>query len=201
MQKNILYIHGFNSSPLSIKAEQTRKYFLNNFPQVHFYCPQLISNPKGAINQLEEIIQSSQTNSSWYLMGSSLGGYFASYLSEKYNLPSVLVNPAIKPFELLQDYLGEQVNPYTEEVYQVTRDHMVELKAIEQKPPSFNTHQKNNYLVMVQTDDEVLNYQHAVEKYQHCRLVVEQGGDHSFVGFEQHLPAIADFFQLNRFNT
>jgi predicted esterase YcpF (UPF0227 family) len=199
MQKNILYIHGFNSSPLSVKAEQTRQYLLKNFPQVHFYCPQLASNPKGAINQLEEIIQSSQTNSSWYLMGSSLGGYFASYLSEKYNLPSVLVNPAIKPFELLQDYLGEQVNPYTEEVYQVTRDHMVELKAIEQKPPSFDTQQKNNYLVMVQTDDEVLNYQHAVEKYQHCRLVVEQGGDHSFVGFEQHLPAIADFFQLNRF--
>ncbi|MEY8212911.1 MAG: YqiA/YcfP family alpha/beta fold hydrolase, partial [Colwellia sp.] len=56
--------------------------------------------------------------------------------------------------------------------------------------------QKNNYLVMVQTDDEVLNYQHAVKKYQHCRLIVEQGGDHSFVGFEQHLPTIANFFQL-----
>ena len=199
MQKNILYIHGFNSSPLSIKAEQTRHYFLNDFPEINFYCPQLISNPKGAINQLEEIIEASQINSSWYLMGSSLGGYFASYLSEKYDLPSVLINPAIKPFELLEDYLGKQVNPYTEEVYQVTRDHMVELKTIEQKQPNFTTQQKNNYLVMVQTDDEVLNYQQAVEKYQHCRLVVEQGGDHSFVDFEQHLPAIADFFQLNRF--
>jgi predicted esterase YcpF (UPF0227 family) len=199
MQKKILYIHGFNSSSLSVKAEQTRHYFLKNFPKINFYCPQLISNPKGAINQLEEIIQSSQTNSSWYIMGSSLGGYFASYLSEKYNVPSVLVNPAIKPFELLEDYLGEQVNPYTGEVYQVTRDHMVELKAIEPKQPRFDTQQKNNYLVMVQTDDEVLNYQDAVEKYQYCRLVVEQGGDHSFVNFEQHLPAIADFFQLNRF--
>tara|TARA_R110001583_G_scaffold182779_1_gene340900 strand:+ start:3621 stop:4220 length:600 start_codon:yes stop_codon:yes gene_type:complete len=199
MQKKILYIHGFNSSPLSVKAEQTRQYFLNNFPDINFHCPQLVSNPKGAINQLEEIIQSSQTNSSWYVMGSSLGGYFAHYLSEKYNVPSVLINPAIKPFELLEDYLGEQVNPYTKEVYQVTREHMVELKVIEQKPPSFTTQQKNNYLVMVQTDDEVLNYQHAVEKYQHCRLVVEEGGDHSFVDFEQHLPAIADFFQLNRF--
>ena len=111
MQQSVLYIHGFNSSPLSVKAEQTRQYLLKNFPQVHFYCPQLASNPKGAINQLEEIIQSSQTNSSWYVMGSSLGGYFASYLSEKYNVPSVRMNPAIKPFELLEDYLGEQVNP------------------------------------------------------------------------------------------
>ena len=199
MQKIILYIHGFNSSPLSIKAEQTRQYLCKHFPQVHFYCPQLASNPKEAINQLEHIIQSSQTNTSWYLMGSSLGGYFASYLSEKYNYPSVLINPAIKPFELLKDYLGEQVNPYTGEVYQVTRDHMIELKAIEPKSPSFDMQKKNNYLVMVQTDDEVLNYQQAVEKYQHCRLVIEQGGDHSFVDFEQHLPTIADFFQLNRF--
>ncbi len=199
MQKIILYIHGFNSSPLSIKAEQTRQYLCKHFPQVHFYCPQLASNPKEAINQLEHIIQSSQTNTSWYLMGSSLGGYFASYLSEKYNYPSVLINPAIKPFELLKDYLGEQVNPYTGEVYQVTRDHMIELKVIEPKSPSFDMQKKNNYLVMVQTDDEVLNYQQAVEKYQHCRLVIEQGGDHSFVDFEQHLPTIADFFQLNRF--
>jgi predicted esterase YcpF (UPF0227 family) len=197
MQKNILYIHGFNSSPLSVKAEQTRLYLFNNFPQVNFYCPQLVSNPKGAINQLEQIILSSPTNSSWFLIGSSLGGYFASYLSEKYNVPCVLVNPAIKPFELLEDYLGEQVNPYTEEVYQVTREHMLELKAIEPKRPSFNIEQKNNYLVMVQTDDEVLNYQQAVEKYEHCRLVVEQGGDHSFIDFEHHLPTIAGFFQFS----
>ena len=199
MQKNILYIHGFNSSPLSMKAEQTRLYFRKHFPLVNFYCPQIASNPKGAIDQLEGIIQSVPKNSSWYLIGSSLGGYFASYLSQKYNFPSVLVNPAIKPFELLNDYLGEQVNPYTEEVYYVTSEHMTELKAIEPISPSFDMQQKNNYLVMVQTDDEVLNYQEAVEKYQHCQLVVEQGGDHSFVDFEQHLPAIAKFLQLNSF--
>lgn len=199
MQENILYIHGFNSSPLSVKAEQTRHYFQKNFPHVHFYCPQIISNPKGAISQLEKIIESTKTNSRWYLIGSSLGGYFASYLSEKYNYPCVLVNPAIKPFELLEDYLGEQVNPYTEEVYQVTKAHMIDLKAIEPKVLTFDSQQKNNYLVMVQTDDEVLNYKQAVEKYQHCRLIVEQGGDHSFVNFEQHLPALTEFFQLNRF--
>ncbi len=199
MQKNILYIHGFNSSPLSLKAEQTRVFIEQEFPQVNFFCPQVVSNPQGAIEQLEDIIQSSPVNSLWYLIGSSLGGYFASYLSEKYDVPCVLVNPAIKPFELLVDYLGEQVNPYTEEVYQVTNEHMLVLKSIESKAPSFTSQEKNNYLVMVQTDDEVLNYQQAVEKYQHCRLIVEQGGDHSFVGFEQHLSEIADFFQLNNF--
>ena len=198
MQKNILYIHGFNSSPLSLKAEQTRLYLSKHFPQVNFHCPQVASNPKEAINQLERIIESIPNNS-WSLMGSSLGGYFASYLSQKYNFPSVLINPAIKPFELLNDYLGEQVNPYTEEVYHVTSEHMVELKAIEPISPRFDMQQKNNYLVMVQTGDEVLNYQEAVEKYQHCQLVVEQGGDHSFVDFEQHLPTIAKFLQFSSF--
>jgi len=198
MQKNILYIHGFNSSPLSLKAEQTRLYLSKHFPQVNFHCPQVASNPKEAVNQLERIIESIPNNS-WSLMGSSLGGYFASYLSQKYNFPSVLINPAIKPFELLNDYLGEQVNPYTEEVYHVTSEHMVELKGIEPISPRFDMQQKNNYLVMVQTDDEVLNYQEAVEKYQHCQLVVEQGGDHSFIDFEQHLPAIAKFLQLSSF--
>jgi len=199
MQKNVLYIHGFNSSPLSVKAEETRNYLQEYFPQVNFYCPQLVSNPQGAIIQLEKIIESSQTDSTWYFIGSSLGGYFASYLSEKYNYPCALINPAIKPFELLKDYIGEQVNPYTEEVYQVTNEHMAVLKAIEPKQPTFDGQQKNNYLVMVQTDDEVLNYQQAVEKYTYCRLIVEQGGDHSFVNFKQHLPAISEFFQLSRF--
>jgi len=196
MQQNVLYIHGFNSSPLSMKAKQTRHYLAQNFPQVNFVCPQLANSPNDAIAQCRQIIQRNEMNNQWYLIGSSLGGYFSNDLSNQFNVPAVLINPAVKPFELLTDYIGEQINPYTHEVYQVSEHHIDELKAMEQKPPSIDGCQKNNYLVMVQTDDEVLNYQHAVKKYQHCRLIVEQGGDHSFVGFEQHLPTIANFFQL-----
>ncbi len=201
MQKNILYIHGFNSSPLSIKAEQTRRYFLKNFPEVNFICPQLATSPNEAILQLEHIIDSSnKTESSehdiWFVIGSSLGGYFSTYLASKYQFPAILINPAVKPFELLEDYIGEQKNPYTNIVYQVTEQHMFDLKAIERNAPSFDEEQKNNYLVMVQTGDEVLDYQLAVEKFQHCRLIVEQGGDHSFIGFDKKLPMIADFLQL-----
>jgi len=135
-------------------------------------------------------------NGQWYLVGSSLGGYFANYLSEKYNLPAVLVNPAVKPYELLDDYIGEQTNPYTNIVYQVTHGHIQQLKDIEQTAPSIDSKQKNNYLVMVQTADEVLNYQQAVEKYQHCQLVIQQGGDHSFIDFDKTLPTLASFFQF-----
>ncbi|PKH85314.1 YqiA/YcfP family alpha/beta fold hydrolase [Colwellia sp. Bg11-28] len=197
MKKNILHIHGFNSSPLSLKAEQTRKYIAKNFPNVGFYCPQLATTPANAISQLEQLIETHDSNTKWYLIGSSLGGYFAHYLAKKYDCLAVLVNPAITPYELLHDYIGEQVNPYTEEVYQVTEDHIQQLKALEKTAPTIDCTEKNNYLVMVQTGDEVLNYQQAVEKYQHCRLIVQEGGDHSFINFENCLPTISDFFQLD----
>ncbi len=196
MKKNILYIHGFNSSPLSVKAEQTRIYLAKHFPDVGFICPQLATTPAQAIIQLEQLIENDGAQTQWYLIGSSLGGYFASYLTAKYNCLTVLVNPAITPYELLHDYIGEQVNPYSQVVYQVTEEHMQQLKALEQIAPSIDSAQKNNFLVMVQTGDEVLNYQQAVEKYQHCRLVVQKGGDHSFIDFDKCLPTICDYFNL-----
>ena len=91
MKQNILFIHGFNSSPNSLKAEQTRLYFQDNFPEVNFVCPQLATSPNEAITQLAQIIESAQ-DEIWYLMGSSLGGYFATYLAHKYQLLSVLIN-------------------------------------------------------------------------------------------------------------
>jgi uncharacterized protein len=187
---NMLYIHGFNSSPQSMKAELSKQYFAQNHPQIKFHCPQIASSPYVAVKQLEDIIAQAP-NEPWLLMGSSLGGYFATYLAEKYQLPAILINPAVKPFDLMHQYLGEQLNPYTQERYQVTEQHIVELKALEQENIS-----KNNYLVMVQTGDEVLDYQQAVEKYRHCQLVIQQGGDHSFIDYENTLPSIALFFNL-----
>ena len=195
MQKNILHIHGFNSSPQSMKAEMARQYFHEHFPNVNFLCPQLANSPKEAIAQLTQIIDAAKQEA-WYLIGSSLGGYFAHYLAEKYHLKAVLVNPAIKPFTLLEDYIGEQTNPYTNMIYQVTEQYMSDLKALEQNAPSVDNKQKNNYLIMVQTGDEVLDYQQAVDKFQHSYLIIEQGGDHSFKNFDKRLPMIAEFFQL-----
>jgi len=187
---NMLYIHGFNSSPQSMKAQVTRNFFAENYPEINFHCPQIASSPHSAMAELEAIIALAPC-ATWLLIGSSLGGYFATYLAEKYHAKAVLINPAVKPFELMKDYLGEQVNPYTHECYQVKEQHIVELKVLEQENIS-----NNNYLVMVQTGDEVLDYQQAVEKYRQCQLAIVQGGDHSFIDYENTLPNIALFFNL-----
>lgn len=188
--KKILVIHGFNSSPQSLKAQLTVQYMQRNHPNIKVVVPQILSNPAAAIKQLCEIIEA-EKNTLWYFIGSSLGGYFATYLVSKYNRPAVLINPAVTPYLLLTEYIGEQINPYTKEVYQVTNEHMQQLKLIE----SEISHEKM-FFVMVQTGDEVLNYQQAVAKYANCKQEVQRGGDHSFIHFEQMLPKIANFFQF-----
>ena len=190
MNKHILYIHGFISSPQSHKAQLTKAYFAQHFPSIRFHCPQVATTPKAAIQQLTKIVEKFPDDD-WYFIGSSLGGYFSTYFAEKFQRPAVLINPAIKPYELLIDYLGEQTNPYTQETFHVTTSFVDDLKLLEQQQIT-----EKNYLVMVQTHDEVLNYQEAVEKFENSQLIVQQGGDHSFVEFEKMLPTIVNFFQL-----
>ncbi|WP_260680362.1 YqiA/YcfP family alpha/beta fold hydrolase [Thalassotalea sp. PS06] len=190
----ILFIHGFNSSPKSLKAEKAREFFQRNYPQIGFHCPQLQNTPVEAMAQLLEIVNS-QPDSQWYFIGSSLGGYFATYLADKFSSKAVLVNPAVKPFELLQGVLGEHTNPYTAQTYQVTSEHLQSLREF-----FVSINQPENFLVMVQTGDEVLDYRQAVEKYKQCQMIVQQGGDHSFVGFANMLDDIVNFFQFHMSN-
>lgn len=173
---------------MSLKSELTKQYLQQNFDTVEFHCPQLKSTPEEAIAQLEEIL-ATKSEQQWLLMGSSLGGYFATYLAEKHQLKAVLINPAIRPFDLLVDYVGQQENPYTKEVYQVTEEHMYQLKSLFCERIS-----QKQYMVMVQTGDEVLDYQQAVDKYQDCQLIVQPDGNHSFVNYNDMLPTIMKFF-------
>lgn len=192
---HILYIHGFNSSPLSYKAQATQQYLSAYFSgakvKVQYHCPQLDVSPKKAMAQLELLINSDNEQARWCLIGSSLGGYYASFLAEKYDLKAVLVNPAVKPYELLVDYIGEQETYHTAEKVIIKPSFMDELKEQEQQQIT-----KKNYMVMLQTGDEVLDYQQAELEYAECKLIVEPGGDHSFTDFQQHLPNIMRFFEL-----
>ena len=120
----LLYIHGFNSSPRSDKAMQTALYIQQHYPQVDFQQPQLPSSPTAAMMLLCNITeQAKQQGQVLRFIGSSLGGYFASYLAETYGGRAVLINPAVKPFELFEEFIGPQYNPYTNEHYQVLPQH------------------------------------------------------------------------------
>lgn len=190
---NVLYVHGFNSSPRSLKAQLTQQYLAQHHPEVNFHCPQLATSPKAIIEQLQLLIETpvASNNQAWFLIGSSLGGYFSTYLAHKYQLSAALINPAVKPYQLMQDIIGLQTNPYTNETYQVTSSHVGDLKTLEQDKLV-----ENNYLVMLQTGDEVLDYRQAEQKYQQCRLIVQQGGDHSFIDYQDMLPEVIEFFGL-----
>lgn len=187
--KKILYIHGFNSSPHSAKAVATQAYFQQHKPEFAFIAPQLINAPAQAMQQLIAIIEHDAT-ATWYLMGSSLGGYFATYLVERYGCVAALINPAVKPYQLLAGYLGWQTNSYTNESFYIDERFVAELINLEQ----LTLFQEKNYFVMVQTGDEVLDYRQAVEKYANATLVVQPGGDHGFVNYQAMLPNIATFF-------
>lgn len=189
----ILYIHGFLSAPQSFKAQLTRD-FCQSRSDLEFVCPSLPAYPQQAMSILKEIV-ATHVDRGIGLIGSSLGGYYATYLSQHYRLPAVLVNPAVKPYELLHDYLHRDLkNYYSEESSYLNEGHTQELRDLE-----VNRLQYPALLwLLAQTGDETLDYRLAVDKYQTCKQSIEEGGDHSFQHFESHLPNIIDFLLATR---
>lgn len=189
----LLYIHGFNSSPLSEKGVITADFIRSHYSSLTLYQPQLASSPKEAMASLCAIVEEAQRRGlPLRYIGSSLGGYFASYLAEKYGGKAVLVNPAVKPYELFDEFMGWQHNPYTEEDYLVVPQHKVDLIEFD---TSVITH-PDRFLVLLQTADEVLDYRQALNKYHCCKMLLQSGGNHSFVGYEEQLQSISHFLRL-----
>jgi predicted esterase YcpF (UPF0227 family) len=116
----VLYLHGFLSSPQSLKAQQTLAYCLEIGLGETIAIPLMNHGPAETIAQLHALIDENDTDQ-LVLMGSSLGGYYATYLSEFYQAPAVLINPAVRPYELWESHLGENRNYYSDEVHVVTR--------------------------------------------------------------------------------
>lgn len=188
MSKHLIYLHGFNSSPQSEKAQITRDYFGSTDFKVH--VPALPPSPRAAIAFVKSLIAEIEPERVCGFVGSSLGGYYALHLHHHYGLPAVLINPAIKPYELLQDYLGENTNLYTGERYLVEAHHMDELKALE---VALDPRSQALY-VLTQTGDEVLDYREATDRLNGVPMWVQYGGDHAFESFATVLPSIHSFF-------
>jgi predicted esterase YcpF (UPF0227 family) len=103
------------------------------------------------------------------------------------------VNPAVRPYELFEDYLGPNTNPYTGEEYELTMDHVNKLRQLEVGAIT----NPDRYLLMLQTGDEVLDYKQAMEKYAAVPSIVEEGGGHEFMGFDRHLETVLAFCGIN----
>lgn len=184
----IIYIHGFNSSPASEKAQDFAR-FCSTSPDYTLAVPALSHDPERAIAQLETLIDDAGGNIH-VLVGSSLGGYYATWLAEKYGCRAALVNPAVSPAKTLgEEFLGLQKNLYTGEEYEFTREYALYLDTLDVNP----LQRAENYLLLAQTGDSVLDYRQAVTRYAGSLQVVQQGGSHRFDGFAGVVPAILEF--------
>ena len=180
----IVYLHGFNSSPQSHKAQVLRRYMAERGLSGGFGCPTLPPSARDAVRMVEALGVGEHV----CYVGSSLGGFYATYLVEKHGGKAVLINPAIDPHLGLRAYLGTQRNLYTGEPYELTEAHLDEWRAL--YVPKITP---RRYLLIVETGDEVLDYRRAVERYAGAEQVVLPGGDHSLQSFPSHLARVLSF--------
>ena len=181
----IVYLHGFNSSPQSHKAQVLKRYMEERGLGAQYGCPALPVSARAALRVIEDTVK--DRGPVCYL-GSSLGGFYATYMVEKHGGKAVLINPAIDPHVGLRAYLGPQNNLHTGQPYELTEVHLAQWKKL--FVPRVTP---RRYLLLVETGDEVLDYRQAVARYAGAEQVVVQGGDHSLQSFPQHLPRILEF--------
>lgn len=191
-QPVLIYVHGFNSSALSYKAGLLREKMAQLGLSAHFACPELSHRPAQAMAQLQALMAPHDPRT-LTLVGSSLGGFYATRLVETLGARAVLVNPAVRPYELLAPLLGPQKNLYTGEEYSFTAEHVAELRALEVEQIT-----AERYLLITATGDEVLDYRDAVARYAGCEQIIVNGGDHGFRGFADYLDSVVTFWQRGR---
>ena len=186
----LIYIHGFNSAPSSFKARLVGERMRALGRESEYFVPALPHRPAAAMALLCDAVE---RNPGAALIGSSLGGFYATWLAERYGLRTVLVNPAVRPYELLSGYLGPQKNLYTHEQYELTAQHIEELMALEVAAIT-----PQHYFLVTRTGDETLDYRLGVERYRGARQWVIPAGDHGFGDFENYLDTVLEFCGIAR---
>jgi predicted esterase YcpF (UPF0227 family) len=186
----LIYLHGFNSSPGSHKAQLLKRTMEQRGLDGQYSCPALPHLPALAIAAIEAEI-ARYPRDAITLIGSSLGGFYATYLAERHLLRAVLINPAVCPHHGLRTFLGVQSNLHTHEQYVLTEEHLRQLERLYR--PDIDA---GRYLLLVETLDEVLDYREAVAKYAGSKQIVIEGGDHSLKSFPEHIPLILEFARL-----
>ncbi|MDX1705987.1 YqiA/YcfP family alpha/beta fold hydrolase [Pseudidiomarina sp.] len=189
----LLYLHGFESSPASPKITELKNFLASRAQASELLAEQLPASMAATRDYIDGVLSRCQPRA---VMGSSLGGFWTHYAvsclrARGQPARGVLINPAVQPAQWLADEMPLREHPYTGERYQLGNDDKQTLiAAAGQLDPGAEL------LVLLQTGDEQLDYRAARDYYRNQRMIVEQGGDHSFAGFARYLPSALEFLNV-----
>jgi len=189
---HLLYLHGFRSSPQSAKARRMAEQMSKHFPQVCWWCPQLPPSPREAAALMDRGTRDWPTDR-MAVIGSSLGGFYATWLALQRNCRAVLINPAVFPARDLAKHIGEQPAWHApEERFYFAPAYIHELQTLQDDAQG----EPHETLAFIAKGDEVLDWREMTARYPKARQVVLEGGDHALSDFDAHVPAILDFLGL-----
>jgi uncharacterized protein len=191
---HLLYLHGFRSSPQSLKARTLAQHMARQHPQVHWWCPQLPPSPREAMALLMNGI-ADWPRESMAVIGSSLGGFYATWVAEQTGCEAVLLNPAVNPARDLADHIGEQSSWHDpQERFFFQPEFVQELRGLTLSGLT----RPDRYLAVIAKGDELLDWREMRDHYVGAHLHLIEGSDHGLTDFEQHLPVILAFLGLGR---
>ncbi|MBP0598457.1 alpha/beta fold hydrolase [Herbaspirillum sp. LeCh32-8] len=188
----ILYLHGFRSSPQSFKARLMGQRMAELGLQDQYVCPQLPASPAGAIALVGSLIAGADP-ARLTVVGSSLGGFYATWLAERTGCRAVLLNPAVKPPRELESYVGVTTQYHSDEPFEFKREYVDELRALMTERIT----QPERYFLIAATGDEVLDWREMVAHYPGARQTVIQGSDHGIAEFADYLGDVLAFCGVN----
>jgi uncharacterized protein len=188
---HLLYLHGFRSSPQSAKARITGDRVSKHQPEVTWWCPQLPPSPAEAMRMVFDGIRD-WPHESMGVIGSSLGGYYATWIAEQVGCRAVLLNPAIEPARDLEKYIGEITAWHSDERFFFRAEFIDELLAM--KPVELTRLER--YFAIIAKGDEVLSWVEMTSRYRGCQVELIEGGDHAISDYESRLPSVVSFLGL-----
>ena len=190
MINTILYFHGFASSSDSHKAKIIKSHISKISKKIKVLTPDLSNDFIEANNQINKLINANKED--FAFVGSSLGGYFASFFGSVNNSKVILINPAIPPLEGFEQYLGENENYSTGEKFNITKK---DIKFLRSLVINKFINQKNT-LVLLESGDEVLNYVETAKYFRGSNIDITFGGNHSYESITKKLQKIVKFLEI-----
>jgi predicted esterase YcpF (UPF0227 family) len=184
----ILYLHGFRSSPQSYKTKLIAARMHEMGVAGQYRCPQLPPSPREAIALVLQLVKDEPVEE-LALIGSSLGGYYATWLAEHLGCRAVLLNPAVHAPRDLAKHVGQTAAYHTNEAFEFKQEYLDELKGIEIKRIT----RPDRYFLIAAKGDELLDWREMVAHFPGGRQRVVDGSDHGLSDFDRYMNEVLDF--------